>query len=739
MKRLTLLLIVLMTGLSVFSQEKMYIFRSDKTTLGAPVSATDSIYFSEDQSTVFFSVGNMLVNYPVAVIDSITFGEESNTVSVNYDDSGVSVFNPLAFEGLAVDVEGADVTVQATGGIQDITYTLSGNSSDGSFKIYSDKRFYLTLDGLTLENPDGPAINNQSNKNMYVVLADETDNVLTDGATYAAPPNGEDQKATFFSESDLFFSGNGSLTIHSLGSEQHGLSSDDEIEINSGTITVASAVKDGIHSNDGIIITGGNVDVTSTGDGIDADAGYIQITGGSVITSNASDDVKGISCDSTLVISGGTVDVMVSGDQSKGIQSNYSVTLCGGTITIHTSGDAVLEPSGNGYDPSYCTAIKSDDDIIVDGANITIVSTGKAGKGLSSDTDIFMTSGSLHITCSGNGATYTNTLGQADAYVSTCLTTNGNITISGGTVTTSSSGSAGKAISTDGLLTIGTSENAPEIQLTTTGTRILVSGSGQNANYAEAKAVKSDDAILIEKGVITISSADDGIKSETSITINDATVNITGSEEGLEAPFITINGGNVHVHADDDGINSTFGTGGEQNDGSLLTVNGGWTVVNTTGGDGLDANGNIIINGGTVIVHGPPGNPEVGMDFNGSCNVNGGLLVVSAPNGNMVQAPNSTSLQYCLKIKSNQSLSSSTLFHIQDASANDVLTFQPVRTYYSIIFSSSALLLGSSYSIYTGGTCTGNNTDGLYSGGTYSGGTFRKTFTINSKITSVTF
>lgn len=739
MKRHTLLLLILITGLTVFSQEKMFIHKSDKTTLGAPISSSDSIYFSDDQTTAFFQIGNLLAEYSVADIDSITFGDDTKTLSIAYGDDGVTLFNPLAFEGVSVDVDGWDVTVHAEGGIQDINYTLSGNSSDGSFKVYSDKRLYITLQGLTLTNPDGPAINNQANKNTYVVLADGTNNVLTDGVTYAEPPNGEDQDGTFFSEGDLFFSGNGTLTIYGLGSEQHGLSSDDEIEINGGTITVVSAVKDGIHANDGILITAGAVNVTSTGDGIDGDAGYIQITGGSVTTHNAADDTKGITCDSVLVISGGTVDVTVSGDQSKGLQSNYPVTLSGGTITIHTSGDAVLEPSGSGYDPSYCTAIKSDEDIVVDGADITITSTGKAGKGLSSDADIIMNSGSLHITSTGNGATYTNISGQADAYVSTCLTTNGNITINGGTVITSSSGSAGKSISTDGTLTIGSGEDVPEIQLTTTGTRILVSGSGPNANYAEAKAVKSDDDILINKGNITISSADDGLKSETSITINDATLNITGSEEGLEAPFITINSGTIHVNADDDGINTTFGTGGEQNDGSLLTINGGWVVVNTTGGDGLDSNGNILMAGGTVIVHGPPNSPEVGMDYNGDCNVNGGLLVISAPNSNMVQAPSSSSAQYSLKIKSNQVLSSTTLFHIQDAAANDVLTFQPVRNYYYIVFSSSALLNGSSYSIYTGGTCTGTKTDGLYSGGVYSGGTFRKTFTISGKVTNVTF
>jgi hypothetical protein len=104
-----------------------------------------------------------------------------------------------------------------------------------------------------------------------------------------------------------------------------------------------------------------------------------------------------------------------------------------------------------------------------------------------------------------------------------------------------------------------------------------------------------------------------------------------------------------------------------------------------------------------------------------------------------LEAPSNSTDQYCLKITSNQTLSSSTLFHIQDASGNNIMTFQPVRNYRSIIFSSSALQNGATYSIYTGGSCSGTNTDGLYSGGTYSGGTLKKTFTISGIITSVNF
>jgi len=727
--------------MTLFSQEKLYIHKSDKMTLGAVLADIDSIYFSSEGTFAYFRIGDTLVQYPITEIDSITFGDNSNTISVIYNGSDVTVINPLAFEGVTVVVEGSDVTVNSVSSTQDINFLLTGVTTDGMFKIYTAKRYNLILNGVNIANPDGPAINVQSKKKTSVTLMDGTTNILTDGEIYADPPSGEDQKGAFFSEAKLVFSGSGTLVINGNGEDQHALCADDEIEVNGGVITVNSAVKDGIHAKDGILITAGTINVTSSGDGIDGDDGYVDISGGSVTTVNNVADVKGIGCDSTLIISGGTVNVTVTGAQSKGLKSDMPMTLSGGTITVHNSGDAVLEVSGSGYDPSYCTAIKSDTVVNISGADITIVTTGMGGKSVSSDADIVMASGSLHITNSGNGARYTNTSGVWDAYVATCLSTDRDIVITGGSVTTSSSGSGGKGFSSDRDLTIGNEASSPTIQITTTGTKIFISGSGQNAQYAEAKAVKSDSAVLINNGTITIASADDGIKSETSITINNAVLTISNSVEGLEAPYITINSGNVHVFSSDDCINTTFGTGGEWDDGSLMTFNGGYVSVSATTGDGLDSNGDILFTGGTILVHGPQNAPEVGMDFNGSCNMNGGFLAISAPNsGNMIQAPDNTSDQRCIKVVTNQSLSATTLFHIQDASGNDILTFQPARKYYSIIFSSSGLVAGTTYSIYTGGTCTGGtNTDGLYTGGTYSGGTFRKSFTVNSIITNVNF
>ncbi len=739
MKNICLALSLIFGVLTLNAQEHMYIHMANKATLGAPVGNADSVYFNNSGSMAFFKILGAEYAFQLNEIDSITFGPASQTLEIAFEEESVRVFNPLAFEGVAVNVQGAHIIVNATTPVQDINFVLSGNTSNGSFKIYTEKRFTLTFNGLSLANPEGAAVNIQSKKKATIILADGSTNTLTDGATYAAAPNGEDQKAAFFSEAKMLFKGGGNLIINGHGNEQHGLCSDDEIEVEGGNISVVSAAKDGIHGKDGFSISGGSVQVAATGDGIDADLGYLKISGGSVSIQLASASSKGLAADSTILISGGTTEITVNGNQSKAIKADQDISLSGGTITINTTGDAVLEPVASGYNPSYCTAIKTSGSVLLSGANLTISSSGKAGKGISADVDIVMTGGIINISCSGIGAVYTNAAGQADAYVATCLTADNDILLLNGNLTTLSTGKAGKGISADHNIQIGTLDDSPTLQITTTGARLLVSGSGFNAHYAEAKAIKADVDVRIENGNITISSSDDGIKAENSITINNCVLDIVNSVEGIEAPFITFNGGNTHVKSNDDCINATFGFGGEPSDGSLVTFNGGYVMVNALVGDGIDSNGNVLMTGGTVVVHGPQSSPEVGLDYNGTCNINGGLLVISGTNSFLTQAPSNTSAQYSLKITFYQSLSANTLFHIQNAAGDDLLTFQPKRTYYSIIFSSDMLQPGQSYSIYTGGSHSGTVVDGLYSGGTYSGGTLRKTFNVSGKVTSVSF
>lgn len=331
-------------------------------------------------------------------------------------------------------------------------------------------------------------------------------------------------------------------------------------------------------------------------------------------------------------------------------------------------------------------------------------------------------------------------MGQNDAYHGSCINTNGNLSITGGSLTLYHAGDGAKGLSTDGQLHIAI-ENEGVLSVTTTGNSIEIQGGGPpgSGDYDEAKTITSEGEIIIDSGTLIFDSADDAIKSTVSITVNGGMIDIEDSEEGIESPDIIINGGEISLNSHDDGFNATYGNGGENYDGSLLQINEGYIYLNSTNGDPLDSNGDIEINGGVLVVHGPQSSPEVGMDVNGSCWVNGGFMVVSGTNSNMTEGPSNNSDQPSVLLRSNQSNSSGTLFHIEDADGNTLVTFAPNRTYYSMIFSSGELELGETYKVYTGGSCTGNEVNGLYEGGTYSGGTLRTTFTMNNMAQMIWF
>jgi hypothetical protein len=746
MRKILLALMVAISGNILLAQNTMHIhkeFGIDEYI----VTSNDSIYFSDDDSILFLTVDSEITEYLVSEIDSITFTPNNNTIFITYSDNNVEIINPFEGNGVDISVDIADVIVTSTTEVDFVNIVLSGYTSDGMFKIYSDKDFNLLLNNIDITNSDGPAINIQDG-GAWINLVAGTENILTDGLDYAAPiigPGGdeEDQKAALFSEDEMIFIGSGELTVNGYGSDQSALRSDDYLQFEEGEINIASAVKDGIHGKEGITINGGTLNVEPTDkDGIDADEGELLITGGSVYVTSTSDDVKAIKSSNNITISGGSVDIDLYGDKSKGIDSDTDIGITGGNIHILAAGGVVLEASGSGYDPSYCSAINTNTNIYIGTCTLQLETTGEASRGIASDGNVTIDQAVIDILSSGDGDKYTNIYGEDDAYHGSCINVDGDLNIIDGDLTISNSGSGGKGITVDGNIILGTETYIPVISVTTSGEGIEIEPGGgphNDGEYDEAKAIKSDANITINNTELSINSADDAIKADTSITLINGVISIEDAFEGFEAPNITISGGNIDMYCSDDGFNATYGNGGEQNDGSLLLIEGGYSHISSTSGDPLDSNGDFTMNGGTVVVHGPQSSPEVGIDVNGTFLMNDGFLVVSGTNSNMTEGPSNASDQYNLLLRSNQQINANTIFHIEDSNGNDIVTFKPRRRYYSIVFSSDELTSGETYSVYTGGTSTGTVLNGLYSGGTYSGGTFRTSFTISNIATQVWF
>lgn len=297
----------------------------------------------------------------------------SNTVSIVLG-SSLSISNPLDGQGVDITGSGNDIVITATVG--GVAYNISGSTTEGSVKIYSDKKFKLVLNGVSITNSDGPAINIQSKKTAFVVLADNTDNQLTDGSSYAAATNDEDQKGTFFSEGQLVFSGSGGLTV--AGNYKHAICSDDYIRVRSGTITVTAAVKDAIHTNDAFVMDNGTLKFTASDDGIQVDAGHAIINNGTINISAAG---KGITADNEdedasvtpyVVINGGTIAITSS--TNEGIESKGDLTINDGDIAVETSDDGINAGTDIYINGGRIYSYASDNDAI--DANGTLTITG---------------------------------------------------------------------------------------------------------------------------------------------------------------------------------------------------------------------------------------------------------------------------------------------------------------------------------------------------------------------------
>lgn len=639
---------------------------------GTPSSAGNAIF------NLSLGGQSCTVSLVISTGTSGTATHAKDTVVINYFGASAAISNPYQNDGVAITLSGADVTVKSTNVSKEIVYLLSGNANKGSFKLYSEYRYNITMKGVNITNSTGPAVNIQSSKKGTINIVSGSSNTLVDGVTYSTST--EDQKGTFFSEGQLDFMGAGTLTV--TGNNKHGIVADDYIAVIDANIIIKSAVKDGIHANDYFLMDNGTVTVTTNGDGIVAEEGYVAINGGTINVNSVDDGISA---------------------PYEGTDANITPYLLikGGKITVNTSGE-----KGNALKSKSYTTIST-----IDAINLNV--SGKGAKGIKTGGDFTLNAGTVKIT--NSGAAYYNTTDVAIASTAG-INCDKNLKINGGDLTITCTGQGGKGINVDGTATVG-------------GGTTNISASGAKFTYSssltsEAKGFKSDGAFVMNNGELNISAADDGLKSGTSVTVNNGTINVTKSFEGMESIFININGGVTNLTASNDGINTSYGTisgGTESNDGSNLTVGGGVLIV--TGSDGVDVNGNFFIKGGMTIVSG-----NEGIDINGNFIISGGTIISSGPNSNMTKSMSAASTQVSMFIKSSASLAATSLIHIEDAAGKDLATYKPKSAAAIFHFSSPSLAKNTAYKIYYGGTYTGGSFSGNSSGwGLYTGGTYSST------------
>ena len=392
--------------------------------------------------------------------DNISLVSFDRTISVTFSASGATVTGDA--NGI-VKVSGNDVTVDNSATGEKVLYKLSGTASDGFFKLYSANKQALQLDGLSLTNKNGAAINVQSSKRTFVVV--NGTNQLADGSSYSDTPSDEDEKAAFFSEGQLVFSGSGSLTVTATG--KAGITSDDYVRfLSSPTVTVKSTAGHGVRGKDAVVVTDGTLGITVSAagkKGISSD-GPVQIDGGKttitvsggVDTSDSSDlsGSAGIKADGIFTINDGVLTVTNSGQGGKGISSDLQGYFNGGTVKVTVSGSnygssssGMGGPGGwGGWGSSSSSSdnsvaakgIKFDGNLVFAGGTVSV--TAKSHEAIESKGTIEVKGGRIFAQSSDDAINAASHLTISDGYVCAYSTgndgldSNGNMYIKGGVI-----------------------------------------------------------------------------------------------------------------------------------------------------------------------------------------------------------------------------------------------------------------------------------------------------------------
>ena len=151
---------------------------------------------------------------------------------------------------------------------------------------------------------------------------------------------------------------------------------------------------------------------------------------------------------------------------------------------------------------------------------------------------------------------------------------------------------------------------------------------GNDGLHAENNDDETLGSIYIAGGTFTVNASDDGLYATTLLQIDGGSFDVTAAE-GLEATYIRINDGEINISASDDGVNAAYKSSAYT---PTVEINGGTLTIVMDAGDtdGVDSNGNLIINGGTIDITG-----QSSFDYDGTAQYNGGTIIV---NGQTVDA-----------------------------------------------------------------------------------------------------
>ncbi len=361
------------------------------------------------------------------------------------------------------------------------------------------------------------------------------------------------------------------LTLTSSQGAPINIQNGKRIELSSKNGTVNSLTDCASGTQKGCIVCKGHLELKGKG--------QLDITGNTAHAIYAKEYVEMKNC---------TVNILAS--QKDGINCSQYFLMESGALNIKGVADDGIQVD---YKDTVDREPEDTGSFTMTGGTINVANTGIAVKGIKTEGNITLSGGEIIASSTGNGKWDSS---KSKTKAAACIGADGNITINGSTLNLTASGSGGKGITCDGELFI---EDGGNITISTSGgVFAYVNGREYHGYTGNTDGISSD-----------LKSSPKGIKADSGITINGGDINVTttgNGAEGIESKkLLTINDGKIYVKAYDDAINSS----------SHMYINGGEITVISTNNDGLDANGNVVLNGGYVLAFGGS-SPECGIDAN---------------------------------------------------------------------------------------------------------------------------
>ena len=483
-------------------------------------------------------------------------------------------------------------------------------------------------------------------------------------------------------------------------------------------------------ATDGVTVEDGTLTITK--------AGTYKLSGeyqGQIKVETAdSDAVRLVLDNANITNSSGAALNVVNADE---------VILYSASGTTNTISDGADYTATGEDDPDAVVYSKADLTIAGEG---TLKVNGNHEDGIHTSDGLVIASGTLEVNAANTGIKgkdYVDILGgtinvtaQQDGIKSTNDTDEGKgwTRLSNGTVTVNAGDDGFKASRvveiSGGSLTVEQSDEGIEAQY------INVSGGDVNVTSADDgmnASLKTSNSESTDSSANTSDTANQQQNNQQQGSLPGGQQNGTSNQQqqGTGQPP-AMPGGNAQ---DGTSQNGTTGTGqqgmGQPPQGGMpgggggtfevidaaINVSGGHVTVNAEG-DGIDSNGVTTLSGGTLIVNGPSQGGNAALDTNGDLLLNG-ATVLSGSTADMFEAPSTNSTSGYLKLTNSSGFEQGSTVQVADSSGKVVANYKVTKSNVQLVLvSSSSIVKGQSYTAYTTTSAVDSNAASLASGAT---------------------